>query len=178
MKIYTRQGDSGETSLPSGRKVSKTSLIVEALGVLDECNAAIGVAISLIPKDAELSSYRQQLITIQRDLFEVGASLEITPYSTFNSAETIKLEDWIDKMEQKLPSLRGFILPGGHPASASLHLARSLCRRAERVAWSLTENKEALEKILPYLNRLSDYLFVASRTFNHFSKVEEIPWKS
>jgi cob(I)alamin adenosyltransferase len=181
MKIYTKTGDKGETSLFTGQRVSKTDPFIEALGAVDECNSALGTALSFLP--ADMHEVRQQLEIIQHALFDVGAALA-TPRTRagkskldktrFDQEEIEELEKWIDNMESELPPLKEFILPGGHPAGASLHLARSICRRAERRVIPLAN--DVSETVLIYLNRLSDYLFSVSRYVNFRVKCPETKW--
>jgi len=187
MKIYTKTGDKGQTSLFTGQRVLKNDPYIDALGTVDECNCAIGAAQSfMLKKEPELDPLREQLNIIQHALFDVGAALA-TPRTTashfkiqktrFDSEETELLEQWIDTMEEELPKLRNFILPGGHPAGAMLHLARSICRRAERLIISMNQRGDVSDNVLIYLNRLSDYLFVASRFLNHLLKCPETKWE-
>ena len=185
-KIYTRTGDKGTTSLFSGERVSKDNAVIEALGCVDEANSAIGVAVSFLPKEPNLSETRQQLEIIQHALFDVGAALA-TPRTCQETKKLEKtrfdheaiefLEKWIDEMDSQLPPLKAFILPGGHPAGASLHLSRSLIRRAERQVIPLYEQADVTQALLVYLNRLSDYLFIASRFVNHQLNVNETQWQ-
>lgn len=186
MKIYTKKGDGGETSLFTGKRVPKNDTIIEALGTIDECNSALGAAISLMPNDPKCYPLKEQLEIIQHALFDLGAALA-TPrtqatHSTiektrFDKEEVDMLEKWIDSMEEKLPKLATFILPGGHPAGAMLHLARSICRRAERVIVPLHLRADVSDRVMMYLNRLSDYLFVVSRYLNHLVNCSETKWK-
>lgn len=183
MKIYTKTGDKGETSLFTGQRVSKTDPFIEALGSVDECNSTIGLAMALLPANPEMKKVRQQLEIIQHALFDVGAALA-TPLTRagknklektrFDHQEIEELEKWMDQMEAELPPLKEFILPGGHPAGASLHVARSTCRRAERRVIPL--NEDVSETVLVYLNRLSDYLFFASRYVNFLASSPETKW--
>lgn len=185
-KIYTRTGDKGTTSLFNGQRVAKSDDFIEALGTVDEANSAIGLALSLMPINSYLQNTRDQLEIIQHALFDVGAALA-TPRTTSETKKVEKtrfdneairfLEEWIDKMEEVLPPLHHFILPGGHPAGAALHLSRSLIRRAERCVIPLFEQEDVTESVLVYLNRLSDYLFVVSRFVNHFLQVPETSWE-
>lgn len=184
-KIYTRTGDKGETSLFTGQRVAKSDPFIEALGAVDECNSALGAAISLFPKTTEMNDVKEQLEIIQHALFDVGAALA-TPRTRaasskiektrFDQEEIEILEKWIDAMEEKLPPLKAFILPGGHPAGAFLHLARSMCRRAERRVLPLNKNADVADTVLVYLNRLSDYLFSVSRYVNFLNKSPETKW--
>jgi cob(I)alamin adenosyltransferase len=185
MKIYTRSGDKGETSLFTGQRVPKTDLFIEALGTVDECNSALGTAVSFLPTIPTIDPIREQLNTIQHALFDVGAALA-TPRTRaatnklektrFDHQEVEQLEKWIDKMEAELPPLHAFILPGGHSAGAALHLARSICRRAERRVLPLYQGAEVSDTVLMYLNRLSDYLFSVSRYVNFLTQSPETKW--
>jgi len=186
MKIYTKTGDQGETSLFTGERVPKNDIFIEALGTVDECNSAIGAAISFISTNSLLKATKEQLENIQHALFDVGAALATprTRAADFKIAKTrfdhddIKLlEEWIDAMEKELPPLHAFILPGGHSSGAMLHLARSICRRAERCVVPLNQSADVPDDVMIYLNRLSDYLFVASRYINHQLKLPETTWE-
>lgn len=187
MKIYTKTGDKGTSSLYTGERLEKTDPAFEALGTVDECNAAIGVSLAALPVLSELATLREQLTHIQHSLFDLGAALA-TPRDTakekakektrFGSEGVTLLEHWIDKMEEHLPPLHSFILPGGHLSGAELHLARAICRRAERSVILLIRTGKAEEAIGIYLNRLSDYLFVASRTANRLLSSPETAWHS
>ncbi|MBS4169119.1 Cob(I)yrinic acid a,c-diamide adenosyltransferase [Parachlamydia sp. AcF125] len=177
MKIYTKKGDRGQTSLFSGKKVPKNHPIIEAIGCVDECNSAIGMALSLLPKFLEFKDLEEQLLGIQHTLFELGAILASSPTKT-SLLSTKELEQWIDWMEEKLPPLQHFILPNGHSASSTLQLARAVCRRAERALVTDIESKDAPPESLVYLNRLSDYLFVAARLVNFHTQTPEIIWLS
>ncbi len=186
MKIYTRTGDQGQTSLFTGERVHKNHLYIEALGAVDEGNCHIGAALSLIDKIDSLSALKKQLELIQHTLFDVGAAIA-TPRNSaqsqkkektrFDEEGVKKLEEWMDSMELQLPPLKQFILPGGHSASSALHLARSVVRRAERAITPLFQQKEVTAVVLAYLNRLSDYLFMAARFLNHELMVKEIHWQ-
>lgn len=185
MKIYTKTGDKGETSLFTGQRVPKNDPFIDAVGTVDECNCAIGMAISFLPTEKKLSLVRFQLETIQHALFDVGAHLA-TPRTRavnskldktrFDREEIALLEQWIDAMQAELPALQNFILPGGHPCGATLHLARSICRRAERLIVPLNLQSEVSDHVLEYMNRLSDYLFVVSRYLNHELNLPETLW--
>jgi len=186
MKIYTRTGDKGETSLFAGKRVPKNDGFIEALGTVDECNSALGLAISLLPQEETYTKTRGQLIAIQHSLFDLGAAVA-TPRTRASHAKIEKtrfdhddielLEQWIDEMDAQLPQLTTFILPGGHPSGAALHMARSICRRAERLIVPLTAHADVSEDVMIYLNRLSDYIFVVSRYVNHLAKQPEIAWE-
>lgn len=178
MKIYTRTGDDGETSLFAGGRISKGEVRLHAYGTVDELNTAIGIVLAVeVPADLG-----DALRRVQSDLFVVGADLA-TPLEAktatvlrVDPAQIVRLETEIDGWEQELPPLRNFILPGGGMAGAFLHQARTVCRRAER--WSvLLSGREAMNKeVLRYLNRLSDWLFVAARVANHRAGVPEQIW--
>ncbi len=186
MKIYTRTGDKGETSLFTGQRVPKNDQFIEALGTVDECNSTIGASIALMENNTKLAKTKEQLETIQHSLFDLGAALA-TPLTRaaaskiektrFTHEDITLLEQWMDEMDLELPKLHAFILPGGHPAGAMLHLARSICRRAERVVIPLHHQADVSNNVIIYLNRLSDYLFVASRYINHQLQVPETLWE-
>lgn len=182
MKIYTKTGDSGETGLWGGLRVGKDSARVQAYGTVDECNAAIGVAraaLAASPATAELDTL---LARIQDQLFVVGADLA-TPGEAANiprigPAEVATLEQTIDSLEAELAPLKQFILPGGAPGAAQLHLARTVCRRAERCVVALAREEPVGEQVGVYLNRLSDCLFVLARAANARAGVPDVPWNS
>ncbi len=183
MKIYTRRGDRGETGLFGGGRVPKNHLRVEAYGQVDELNAAIGLALALEPR----TYGREVLEQVQRDLFTIGAELA-TPNSVkldkalhgprVGPPEVATLEQTIDRYDAQLPPLKQFVLPGGVPKAAALHLARTVCRRAERavVTFQRKHKTGGWSSVVPYLNRLSDLLFVLARLANHAAGVQEIPW--
>ena len=162
-KIYTRTGDGGSAGLVDGSRVSKSSLRMIAIGEVDEANAAIGVAIASLSDD-KLSKH---LLTIQNDLFDLGADVatpgDIEGALRIVASQVDRLERQIDAMNADLDPLTSFILPGGSPAVAALHLARAIVRRAERAAVALNEREQLNPQLLAYLNRLSDHLFVAAR---------------
>lgn len=180
MKIYTKTGDKGETGLFDGTRVPKDATRVDAYGAVDELNAALGAAVAFL-EDAEIAGVLQQ---IQRDLFAVGARLADPRLSRegksekdrFEPARVTHLEEIIDRFEAELPPLRRFILPGGARAGALLHLARTVCRRAERRIVTLARETEISPVVVTYINRLSDLLFVLARAANHRARAEEVPW--
>lgn len=179
MKIYTKTGDQGETGLIGGVRVSKDHARIQAYGALDELNAGLGFALSHPAGVPE--PLRGQLSRVQSELFHLGAELATpqgqAPRATMVDAAAIQdLEKEIDRMEQDLTPLRSFILPGGHPSAAALHLARTVCRRAEREAVSLSHAESLRPQVVQYLNRLGDYLFVAARWVNHKHQTAETPW--
>jgi cob(I)alamin adenosyltransferase len=179
MRIYTKTGDGGDTGLFGGERVPKDHERVEACGAVDEANAAIGLGIALI-EDIEIG---ERLLHVQARLFEVGAILA-TPdpsrsrkaIARVEDADVEKLERWIDEMESHLPPLKTFILPGGSPSAAAVHHARTVVRRAERRVVAITRRGEVHESVLRYLNRLSDFLFVAARLVNRRAGEPEQPW--
>lgn len=184
MKIYTRGGDQGETGLFGGDRVPKYDPRVEAYGSVDELNAALGVALSL-DEGGVLDAER--ITAVQEDLFAIGARLAaadpgrayerglIPPLEPHRVEE---LEGWIDELDDGLPALDAFILPGGSPVGAQLHLARTVCRRAERAVVKLLEHHPDLsERIVPFLNRLSDLLFTLARAANRRAGTPETKWK-
>jgi len=177
MKIYTRTGDNGETGLFGGQRVRKDDLRVQAYGTVDECNAAIGVA-RASSSDPALDAV---LAVVQNQLFVLGADLaspDESPHIPRVTEEmTAFLEAQIDAMEAELIPLKQFILPGGTLMAAYLHLARTVCRRAERVTVTLAAEESVRAEILTYLNRLSDFLFVAARVANARAGLGDVPWQ-
>ena len=176
MKIYTRGGDAGETSLLGPDRVRKDDARIEAYGTVDEVNSFIGAARASFreePLDSELAA-------IQSDLFQIGAWLASTAatVATVSSERTDSLERSIDRMEEALEPLQSFILPGGSSPAANLHIARTVCRRAERRVVSLDPGRSGEAATIAYLNRLSDYLFVAARWANRRLAVDDIKWTS
>lgn len=178
MKIYTRTGDAGDTGLWGGLRVAKDSLRVHAYGSVDEANAAIGVA-RAGGADAQLD---QLLAQLQDQLFVLGSDLatpgEAASIPRIGAAEVGQLEQLIDALERELEPLRQFILPGGCAVAASLHSARTICRRAERWAVGLAREEPVNPQALVYLNRLSDLLFVLARSANARAGVADVPWSS
>ncbi|HCV42573.1 MAG TPA: cob(I)yrinic acid a,c-diamide adenosyltransferase [Bacteroidetes bacterium] len=180
MKIYTKTGDKGDTSLFGGQRVPKDALRIEAYGTVDELNSVLGIVLA----DNANARIAEILTHIQNQLFYLGADLA-TPRSA--TAKTIKrietkdahsLEKIIDSLQGHLKPLKRFVLPGGSPVAARIHFARTVCRRAERIAVRLSRNEDIGGAILIYLNRLSDLLFVLARYANHAAGVQEIKWKS
>lgn len=169
MKIYTRTGDKGETGIIGGR-VQKDDLRVEAYGTVDELNSFIGMAMSQlsIERDGDLLPV---LLEIQHELFDCGADLahakHVPEKYKVTKEMTDRLESWIDHYDEQTPDIQRFILPGGSPASAALHVCRTVCRRAERRVVTLSRQAEINEHVQAYLNRLSDFFFTAARVMNH-----------
>ncbi len=180
MKIYTKTGDQGKTSLLGGSRVAKYHLRIESYGTVDELNTAVGMLRSM-----ELPiGIAQVLIEIQNKLFIIGSQLASEPgepkfkIPQLEEEDTVYLETKIDEMEEDLPVMRNFVLPGGHPSVAQAHVARCICRRAERIVLHLKDESDVPAEIPVYLNRLSDFFFVLSRKLAKDLGAEEIPWKS
>ncbi len=176
MKLYTRSGDDGSTGLFGGPRVSKCDARVAAYGEVDETNAAIGVALAGCI-DMQIAG---RLSEIQADLFVVGAELATPqghkPPNAITDAQVTQLERWIDEASDETNPLRTFVLPGGTSLAAALHLARTVCRRAERAVVSLSQQEAISGPVVIYLNRLSDLLFAWARLANHRANVPDIPW--
>lgn len=183
MKIYTRQGDLGRTRLFGGAEVGKHDLRVEAYGTLDELNAALGVVMALDPEDLHGTS---ELGRVQEDLLVIGARLAaVNPVEAaergtipvLGGERVAALEAWIDRLDEDLPPLDAFILPGGAPVGAQIHVARTVCRRAERaVAALMLDQPDVIERVIPFINRLSDLLFTLARAANQRAGREESRW--
>lgn len=171
MKIYTRNGDSGSTTLLDGKIHKKSERVFDALGALDELNSTLGLLHTI--RDKKIQSI---ILDLQRDLFEVGAKLAGGDRQFDFEAKTTELEDRIDDIEKLNDPLTNFILPGGTSHAAYLHLSRTICRRAERQIAAIDE--PIAGKIVPYINRLSDYLFVLARYINKSNGVGEFKWKT
>jgi len=177
MKIYTKTGDNGDTSLIGGYRVSKSSLRIESYGTVDELNSWLGLIVEFLPKNRI-----EELQSIQSLLFSMGAQLankskeKKRPFSEVSSADIKALEKYIDEYELLLPKMTHFILPGGNKAAAHTHIARCVCRRAERIVVQLSRIDFVDEKVLVYLNRLSDYLFCLARALAFWDGKDEIKW--
>jgi cob(I)alamin adenosyltransferase len=172
-RIYTRTGDDGSTGLGDGTRVAKESLRVEAYGTVDETNSAVGVVLSTPALPAQIL---QCLTGIQHDLFDLGGELCIPGHVMINAAQVDRLEKELDGFNEGLPPLKEFILPGGGQAAAACHLARAVCRRAERRCWSLARVESVAPEALKYLNRLSDLLFVIARVLAR-GAAGEVVWR-
>jgi cob(I)alamin adenosyltransferase len=181
MKIYTKTGDKGKTSLIGGTKVSKSHRRIEAYGTIDELNSFIGLSLDHL----KANNINNVLAEIQDRLFTIGSALACNPEKEtrlkipdLHEEDVTLLEKEMDKMNEVLPPMKSFILPGGHVASSTLHVTRCVCRRAERLCVGLQKKKEEIDLlIIKYLNRLSDYLFVLARFTAYKLGAEEIPWK-
>lgn len=180
-KIYTKTGDKGNTSLIGGTKVPKSHLRIEAYGTIDELNSYIGLCKDLLTDEQS----RKLLLEIQDRLFTIGSSLACDPVKEpkmripdLKDSDTTLLENEMDRMNESVAPMKFFILPGGHPTLSHLHIARCICRRAERCCVRLQlESNEVEPIVLQYINRLSDCLFVLGRYTGHMLKVDEIAWK-
>ncbi len=172
-RIYTRSGDNGTTGLADGSRIDKDSLRVDLIGTLDELNAYLGM-ILLHPLHSPLST---MLIPIQHRLFDLGGEIAKSPLFSISADDVLQLEAHIDQLQKSVPELKQFILPGGNTESAQLHLARTVCRHAERLAVSLNKQETLNHQILQYLNRLSDLLFVAARYATIMKQNNEIYWQ-
>ena len=178
MKIYTKKGDSGNTQLLGGKNVKKNNIRLECYGTIDELNAYIGH----ICDQQKNKDHLKNLIQIQNDLFNLGSCIAFDGNKSIElpiiDQDNIKfLEEKIDKIEKSLPALKNFILPSGHPTSSLCHIARTVCRRAERKLVSLCEVEDLNNNFLIYLNRLSDYLFVLSRSILKEYNIKDVKWQ-
>ncbi len=173
-KIYTRTGDDGSTGLGDGSRVPKDNARVEAYGSVDECNSAVGVVLAVPGLPAEV---REVLIRVQHELFDLGGELCIPGHRAIQAGHVSGLEQALDAFNEQLPPLKEFILPGGGTAAAACHLARTICRRAERRCWTLARSQTVAAEPLQYLNRLSDLLFVIARVLARRESGSEVLWK-
>ncbi len=173
-KIYTRTGDDGTTGLGSGERVPKEDARVEAYGSVDELNSAIGVLLAGPGLPAEASAVLQG---IQHRLFDLGGELSVPGRSVIDAAAVAEIEAQLDSINASLPPLRDFVLPGGSPGAAACHLARAICRRAERRTWALSRHSEVNPQSLRYLNRVSDLLFVMARVICRHQGGREVIWE-
>jgi cob(I)alamin adenosyltransferase len=186
-RIYTKRGDAGETSLAGGQRVSKDSARIEAYGTVDELNAFTGLAVvsceEMIRTDPRIGLLLVILRRVQHEMFNLGSILATLPedvhpkQARITSAEIAQLEREIDGMNESLPALRSFVLPGGTRVNAELHVARTVCRRAERLLIALARIEDIPPEAIQYLNRLSDAMFVWSRWVNHTVGAPEILWQ-
>ncbi len=172
-KIYTRTGDDGTTGLGDGTRVPKNHPRVEAFGSVDELNSAVGILLCY----ALPPVVREQLVEIQHDLFDLGGELCLPGHQAIDESFIQRLENALDAHNENLPPLKEFILPGGSKAAAHCHLARAICRRAERRLWSLADQEEINPQCIRYLNRLSDLLFVIARVLAREDHGHEVLWK-
>ena len=179
MKVYTKKGDTGQTGLIGGTRVPKNHVRIEAYGTVDELNSYIG----LLRDQKGTEGIQDKLILIQEELFTVGSHMANDPeVSKFKLPDIDlemngRIEKWIDEMDESLPAMTNFVLPGGHPSVSHCHIARCICRRAERATIALHHSSEIQVEIIAFLNRLSDYLFVLARKLGSDLQVVETPWK-
>lgn len=179
MKVYTKKGDEGKTGLIGGTRILKSSLRIEAYGTVDELNSYLGLI-----RDQEINNlYQEQILEIQDRLFTIGSALASDPEKSkmkipdLLDSDIKALEDWMDEMDEELEPMKFFVLPGGHTTVSYCHIARCVCRRAERITVDLKQSDFVAPLILQYLNRLSDYLFVLSRKLTKDLNAVEKPWK-
>ncbi len=183
-RVYTKTGDKGSTKLAAGESIPKSAARIVTIGTIDELNAALGMTRALLTEQSpRLDALVTKMLRIQNELFNLGSQLSVlTEQRKSNTpliqpTQTQQLEHEIDKMNESLPNLTSFILPGSSTSEAQLHIARTICRRAERVLVNLSE-EEPLDGVeIPYLNRLSDWLFVAARHTNQTLNSEELLWQ-
>ena len=173
-KIYTRTGDDGSTGLGDGQRVRKDDARVEAYGTVDEANSTIGMILAVPGLPADVS---RCLIGIQHDLFDLGGELCIPGMQVIKAERIVELEQVLDGFNDPLPALKDFILPGGGPAAAACHLARTVVRRAERRVWTLADVEKVNVEVPRYLNRLSDLLFVIARVLARHEHGSEVLWR-
>ena len=173
-KIYTRTGDNGTTGLADGERVDKCDVRIEAGGTVDEVNCLIGAVLAEPGIDADIAGSMRR---IQHELFEAGAELALPGYRKISPEYVERLENELDSLNEALPPLREFILPGGNRAAALCHVARAVCRRAERRAWTVAKDHALNPELLRYLNRLSDLLFVVARCLGRRGGGNEIMWR-
>jgi cob(I)alamin adenosyltransferase len=172
-KIYTRTGDDGTTGLGGGERVAKDSARVEAYGTVDEANSAIGVILAC---DTTPTNIATILTAIQHDMFELGGELCMPGHTAIEDSFISRLESELDELNEDLPALENFILPGGGPAAAACHLARTITRRAERRTITLAAEEDVRPEVIRYLNRLSDLLFVIARVLARVENGQEVLW--
>ena len=173
-KIYTRTGDDGSTGLGDGTRVPKDSVRVEAYGTVDELNSAVGVLLAVPGLPPAISAC---LTEVQQQLFDLGGELCIPGHRAISASQVTQLEQALDAFNDPLPPLKEFILPGGGPAAAACHLARTIARRAERRVWTLARAEAVSPEVAKYLNRLSDLLFVLARVLARHESGAEVLWR-
>jgi cob(I)alamin adenosyltransferase len=182
-RVYTRQGDGGETSLAGGQRVQKDSLRIAAYGTVDELNSFVGLARQTAVDDGAVATLDGILLRVQHELFNLGSILATLPedvhprQARITGAEIAQLEAEMDRMNEGLPALRSFVLPGGSRLNAELHICRTVCRRAERTVTALAREEQVPAEAVQYLNRLSDAFFVWSRWASHLSGAAETLWE-
>lgn len=181
-KIYTRTGDKGSTRLADGTEIPKCHDRIEAYGTVDELNSVAGMFRDSLENVSQLGDLRSKVLKIQNDLFDIGGELAtpkewLDKLSSLVSTDSIaRLESEIDKVNENLPPLKNFVLPGGHKSNSLAHLCRTTCRRAERRVLKLSEKDDVRPEVIAYLNRLSDWFFVAGRSVSKALNIEEVLW--
>lgn len=173
-KIYTKTGDDGTTGLGDGSRIPKNHPRAEAMGEVDELNCQVGMLIAQLPEQDELLPLLER---IQHDLFDLGGELAVPGYEILKPERVTALESWLDRYNEDLPALKNFILPGGSPSAAQAHLARAICRRAERRLVSLHQQEPINETPRLYVNRLSDLMFVLARVLSRRDGGTEVLWQ-
>jgi cob(I)alamin adenosyltransferase len=178
-KIYTRTGDKGETGLGDGSRISKTAPRVEAMGSVDELNSIVGVVVEelLASNQPDLTSVAEFIRTLQHRIFDLGGELSIPGFEIISAKHVVVIEQQLDVMNEQLDPLENFILPGGSRLIANCHMARSICRRAERNIAALAQTESVNANAMEFINRLSDYLFVLARTCARLTQVNEVLWE-
>ena len=177
-KIYTRTGDKGETGLGDGSRISKTAPRVEAMGSVDELNSIVGVVVEelLASNQPDLTSVAEFIRTLQHRIFDLGGELSIPGFEIISAEHVVVIEQQLDVMNEQLDPLENFILPGGSRLIANCHMARSICRRAERNIAALAQTESVNANAMEFINRLSDYLFVLARTCARLTQVNEVQY--
>jgi cob(I)alamin adenosyltransferase len=173
-KIVTRTGDDGSTGLGDGSRVRKDSARIEACGSVDELNSCLGVVLAIGTLPPAIAA---ELFEVQHDLFDLGGELAIPGHRMIAAGQVLRLEAAVERFNQQLPPLKEFILPGGGPAAAACHVARTICRRAERNVWALAASEAVNPELTMYLNRLSDLLFVLARLLARQESGSEVLWR-
>ena len=178
-KIYTRTGDKGETGLGDGSRISKTAPRVEAMGSVDELNSIVGVVVEelLASNQPDLTSVAEFIRSLQHRIFDLGGELSIPGFEIISAKHVVVIEQQLDVMNEQLEPLENFILPGGSRLIANCHMARSICRRAERNIAALAQTESVNANAMEFINRLSDYLFVLARTCARLTQVNEVLWE-
>jgi cob(I)alamin adenosyltransferase len=183
-KIYTKTGDKGETGLGDGSRIRKTHPRVEAMGSVDELNSIVGLVVEellledlLLEDNTELKDIAYFMRSLQHRIFDLGGEISIPGYEIVNAAHVKAIEENLDKLNEHLAPLENFILPGGSKLIANCHMARAICRRAERDVTALSEDETVNTSALEFLNRLSDYLFVVARSCARITSIDEVLWK-
>ena len=182
-RIYTKRGDKGETALVGGQRIRKDAVRIDCYGTIDELNSFVGAAAVALPADPRIARLSAILLRVQHELFNLGSILATLPEDVHpkqphvTGLEIAQLEREIDEMNEELPPLRSFVLPGGSEANVRLHQCRTICRRAERIAVTLSHEEQVPPDAIQYLNRLSDALFVWSRWVNSMLALPEVLWE-